>query len=311
VENGEDGLDVTVSVTYVHAMGGQKLVLAKAVPSMGAPLYFVMGSGHRVGINVRGGDGGKRRGREPSAGVRLTGGLGGDGGNGGRAWCGWDAHQPELRGVVSVVNPAATAGVEGATTTFVGRHWRPPAAPGDPGPRPASRARNRRRCSRRRSSGVPSCDPRRARRSSPTSSALGQQAELPAGVQQIGVGLDARGLGGKASRSAWISSSWVPAPERVAGAGDVGGPGADGGLDAGRAAAGDVGRDGAPGPEDGVADLQRGLRLAGARGGGPRRRAAGWPAPRRSPRAQTRDRPAVKACVVAALGTRWRWCSAR
>jgi hypothetical protein len=112
-ENGEDGLDVVVALSYLRPSAGQKLVLAKATPSMGVPVYFLLAPGRRLGINARGGDGGK--GGDATVGiVRLSGGLGGDGGNGGRVLVRIDPHHPELRAMVSVVNPAGQGGLGGS-----------------------------------------------------------------------------------------------------------------------------------------------------------------------------------------------------
>src|SRR4051812_12462645 len=129
-ENGEDGLDVAVAVSYVPPAAGDKLVLVRVSPSMGAPAYFVLAPGRRLGLNVRGGDGG-RGGHGTVERVRLSGGLGGDGGNGGRAVVRVDPRYPELRSVITVVNPGGKGGEGGSsedpegTKAAAGREGRP------------------------------------------------------------------------------------------------------------------------------------------------------------------------------------------
>jgi hypothetical protein len=125
-EDGEAGLNVVVAVSYLHPPGGPKLVLVKAVPSQGIPQNFVLTPGRRLGINVRGGDGGQG-GEGRVAGVEFTGGLGGDGGNGGEVEVRYDERSPELRDVVTVVNPGGKGGAPGAgaSASAAGRAGRP------------------------------------------------------------------------------------------------------------------------------------------------------------------------------------------
>ena len=110
---------MAVSLTYLRAGEGQKLALAKASPSLGGPIYFVLTPGRRLGLNVRGGDGGAG-GIATVSGVRLTGGLGGDGGNGGRVLVRVDARHPELRAVVAVVSPGGNGGRGGSNDDYSG-----------------------------------------------------------------------------------------------------------------------------------------------------------------------------------------------
>jgi hypothetical protein len=129
-ENGEDGLDVVINVGYLRSAGGRKLVLVKVAPSVGPPAYFLLPPERRLGINIRGGDGGSGGGATlDQHGIRLTGGLGGDGGNGGRAAINVDPRYPELRPVVTVVNPGGRGGDGGSNDDFQGTR----AAAGRPG----------------------------------------------------------------------------------------------------------------------------------------------------------------------------------
>jgi hypothetical protein len=147
-EPGENGLDLEVGVTYVKSAAGQKVVLVKAVPSVGPSQYFLLAPGRKLSLDVRGGDGGRGGdGKVTGSGVggggfrggvaftassvNFSRGLGGDGGNGGRVTVRIDERHPELRSVVSAVNPGGRGGLpgdgEGDATTSAGR-------PGRPGP---------------------------------------------------------------------------------------------------------------------------------------------------------------------------------
>jgi hypothetical protein len=109
-ENGEPGLHVVVGLIYVRAPSGRKLVLAKAVPSAGTPLYVALEPGRHLGVDVRGAPGG------PGATTNvygLGGGLGGDGGDGGRVEVYFDRQNPELREVVRVANTGGPGGAPG------------------------------------------------------------------------------------------------------------------------------------------------------------------------------------------------------
>jgi len=135
-EPGEDGLDVAINVGYLRPTAGRKLVLVKVAPSAGAPAYFLLPPERRLGINIRGGDGGAGGPATLDNLVRLAGGLGGDGGNGGRAVISVDPRYPELRSVVTVVNPGGRGGPGGSDDNFEGTR----AAAGRPG-RPGQPAR--------------------------------------------------------------------------------------------------------------------------------------------------------------------------
>jgi hypothetical protein len=130
-EDGEDGLDVLVSVGYLKPPSGDKLVLVKATPSQGVPAYFLVTPGQWVGVGVRGGNGGEGGAGIYVPNVQMTGGLGGEGGNGGEAIIRFDQRYPELRSVVRVANeggkggPGGTSGAQGRAAD--GR-------PGRPGP---------------------------------------------------------------------------------------------------------------------------------------------------------------------------------
>jgi hypothetical protein len=136
-EPGEDGLDLAVSVGYLRPSGGAKLVLVKVAPAMGATAYFVLAPDRRLGLNIRGGDGGRGGFATVRVGlveqVRFHGGVGGDGGNGGRAVVRVDARSPELRAVVTVVNPGGKGGPGGNHDDYDGSHA-PAGRDGRPGP---------------------------------------------------------------------------------------------------------------------------------------------------------------------------------
>jgi hypothetical protein len=132
-EDGENGLDVLVSVGYLRPATGEKLVLVKAAPSAGPAAYFILATGRRLGISIRGGDGGSGGAGVYVPNVQMTGGLGGEGGNGGAAIIRFDPAHAELRGVVTIANQGGRGGPGGPSGQLAPA---PAGRPGRPGPQP-------------------------------------------------------------------------------------------------------------------------------------------------------------------------------